>query len=425
MSKNHDLVVTVNRDRRDVVNKSSPNVQQPSKRISEPLVKRVLINNTVIAERETNVQDVAPPAIVTNEEPVPTSTPSAPPSHNATERRPIRVSSSATNRRANTSQDVEVTSLRNALRRLPVLKEEDRRKVLTIAEYRFEKHSQKFAHELQDLIGTVEHAQKERQKQYDLENKVAFLKEKLMVLEQALSLHKKRLDDIFPALQESHTKVMASRKRSIELNNICLAAGREVHGQSYSPPSSVRSEIHEQLKVLTTETKRLKEMKRLSLDEFKQLTAEQRRMQHEKQKHEIEEQVIKSATPEPDEQLRPPTPEPLAKNDEECQSNTNKTEVPQQSATEPDVEPRQYAKSAPTSRSVSPSVVTEQQEQHGVTQEAPAALGCEVKTQFKQYSSPLASLKDQSALNIPDGVICPYQMRGECIDQDCKFDHFK
>lgn len=93
--------------------------------------------------------------------------------------------------------------------------------------------SQKFAQELQDLIGTVENAQKERQKQYDLENKVAFLKEKLMVLERALSLHKRRLDDIFPALQESHTKVMASRKRSIELNNICLSVGREIQGQSY------------------------------------------------------------------------------------------------------------------------------------------------------------------------------------------------
>lgn len=93
--------------------------------------------------------------------------------------------------------------------------------------------SQKFAQELQDLIGTVENAQQERQKQYDLENKVAFLKEKLMVLERALSLHKKRLDDIFPALQESHTKVMASRKRSIELNNICLSVGRETQGQSY------------------------------------------------------------------------------------------------------------------------------------------------------------------------------------------------
>lgn len=138
MSINHDLIVTVNRDRRDVVSKISPNVQQPSKRIFEPLVKRVLINNTVIAERETNVQDVTPPAIVANDEQPPTSTFGT--THNATESRPVRVSSSVTNRRANASQDLEVTSLREALRRLPILREEDRRRVLTIAEHRFEKH---------------------------------------------------------------------------------------------------------------------------------------------------------------------------------------------------------------------------------------------------------------------------------------------
>lgn len=145
--------------------------------------------------------------------------------------------------------------------------------------------------------------------------------------------------------------------------------------------------------MLTTETKRLKEMKRLSLDEFKQLTADQRRLQHERQKHEIEEQLVKSATPEPDEQLRPPVAESPPTNDI-CPNNTNETVVPQQTAPELDVEPRQYAKSAPTSRSVSPLVVTEQ-DQHGVTQEAPAALACEIKSQFKQYTSPLVSLKDQ------------------------------
>lgn len=101
--------------------------------------------------------------------------------------------------------------------------------ILTI----FFSHSQKFAHELQDLIGTVENAQAERQRQYDLENKVAFLREKLAVLERALTLHKKRLNVIFPELQESHAKVMSSRQRSIELNNLCIAIGREVQGSGY------------------------------------------------------------------------------------------------------------------------------------------------------------------------------------------------
>lgn len=134
-------------------------------------------------------------------------------------------------------------------------------------------------------------------------------------------------------------------------------------------------------------------MKRLSLEEFKQLTAEQRRLQHERQKHEIEEQLVKSVSPQFDEQLRPPTAEPPPTNDE-CQYNTNENMEPLRTAPELDLEPKQYAKSAPTSRSVSPSVVSEQ-DQHGLTQEAPAALACEIKSQFQQYTSPLVSLKDQ------------------------------
>lgn len=417
--KSHELVVTVNRDRRDVIDLKSPNsaTQHPTKRGPDPLVKRVLINNAVLADRE----NVIPRSNIVQE-----VCDKQPPTLNAgtsDETEPaVDDGNDANERKETPSQDVEANS---ALKRLPSLKEEDRMRVLRIAENRFEKHSQKFAQELQELIGTVEHAQNERQKQYDLENKVAFLKDKLAILERALSVHKKKLDGIFPALQESHAKVMSSRKRSIELNNLCLSIGREIHGSGYSPPSTARSEIHEQLKVLTTETKRLKEMKRLSLDEFKELTAEQRRIQHEKQKHAIEEQLAKSATttPEPPDHTRVPSLEHLPLNDDGSRSDTNESLLPK-NPSEMEVELKQYAKSAPASRSASP-IEAPEDESYPAIQEAPAVLACESRTRFEKYLSPLASLKNQSAQNIPDGVICPYQMRGECIDQDCKFDHLK
>lgn len=417
--KNHEIIVTINRDRRDVVdlNSLSSNnnqhvIQQQKKRVSDPLVKRVLINNTVIAERE-NI------------------TPRDSNTHEVRDQQPLTDKDIAltemdtldnVDKKANQCQEdfVHEPEANLALKRLPSLGVEARLEVLKIAENRFEKHSQKFAQELQELIGTVEHAQKERQKQYDLENKVGFLKDKLAVLERALCLHKKRLDEIFPELQESHTKVMSSRKRSIELNNLCLSIGREVHGPRYSPPSSARTEIHEQLKVLTTETKRLKEMKKLSLEEFKELTAEQRRMQQDRKKHEIEEQLTKTVlTAEPPDQIMEPQPFIHDGN----QSDTDEP-IFTRNPSDTEVEQKLHTKSMPSSRSESP-IATPQPDGYPSVQEAPAVLEGSCGTRFKKYTSPLASLKNQSALNIPDGVLCPYQMRGECFDQDCKFDHLK
>lgn len=424
-AKSPELVVTVNRDRRDVVDLKSTNStvpshpqivqQQPAKRGSEPLVKRVLINNAVIAERENVTPRSSKDQKINDKQP--------PPIDNA------KISGET---KSIVDDDIKqchnpTVEVSSALRHLPALNEEDRLSVLRIAENRYEKHSQKFAHELQDLIGTVENAQAERQRQYDLENKVAFLREKLAVLERALTLHKKRLNVIFPELQESHAKVMSSRQRSIELNNLCIAIGREVQGSGYSPPSTARSEIHEQLKVLTTETKRLKDMKRLSLEEFKELTTEQRRVQHERQKHAIEQELVKSGTttPESPDQKPKPSLEHAPSKDDGSRSDTNESAWSKNSYEMHGVS-KLYAKSAPASRSASPvEDVPEQDSDPGTMETAAADITCTGGTRFAKYTSPLASLKNQSALNIPDGVICPYQMRGECIDQDCKFDHLK
>lgn len=282
-------------------------------------------------------------------------------------------------------------------------------------------HSKRFREELQELIGTVENAQYERQKQYDLENKVAFLREKLTVLERALAVHKLRCTKIFPTLQESHTRVMASRKKSIELNNLCQAIGREVQGKSYSPPSGLRGEIHQRLKVLTSETKQLKNMKKLTLEEFKKCLFEQRRRQYEEQVQEEAPRIDPQPEPSPVVQEEPAVEQEPAGPEKASPQQEEVVIAKSEPAPVEPVEVKPCARSAPASRSTSPLVVLDS-DKTTVTQEAPAVLSSEPTwSRFEKYSSPLTSLR--SAPHIPDGVICPYQMRGECVDKDCKFEH--
>uniref|UniRef100_A0A182N2F6 Zf-C3H1 domain-containing protein n=1 Tax=Anopheles dirus TaxID=7168 RepID=A0A182N2F6_9DIPT len=47
----------------------------------------------------------------------------------------------------------------------------------------------------------------------------------------------------------------------------------------------------------------------------------------------------------------------------------------------------------------------------------------EPEFRIEKYTSPLTSLK-QGAQNIPTGILCPYELGGQCVDQDCKFEHF-
>ncbi|XP_053683459.1 uncharacterized protein LOC128733717 [Sabethes cyaneus] len=423
--KNHDLVVTVNRDGRDVQDVSNPvpipaKNQSSTKQDSDTLFKRVLINNTVIAESRSNSQPIVkpqnPPVEETKDQSTSVTSTSSPVKENTDSTVPVvRNAPASPKRKVGSAQtDQDITTLREALRRMSTIKEENKQKVLTIAEYRSEKHNQRFNKELQDLIATVENAQHERQKQYDLENKVAFLKEKLMVLESALALHKGRIELIFPALQQSHSKVMSSRKKSIELNKLCLEIGRSVKGPDYESPSTVHNEIHEQLKILTTETKKLKNMKRLSLDEFKQITAEQRQTLQAVQRRQP---VETNAPQEPAVTSTPTVSENLPIKSHETPDKDQKD------ATSPvkNEEPKRFTSDAPASRSTSPTV----RRPVAIREAPPLAAALESQTRLGKYTSPLASFKDQSALNIPDGVICPYQMRGECVDQDCKFEHFQ
>uniref|UniRef100_A0A182WEJ8 Zf-C3H1 domain-containing protein n=1 Tax=Anopheles minimus TaxID=112268 RepID=A0A182WEJ8_9DIPT len=42
---------------------------------------------------------------------------------------------------------------------------------------------------------------------------------------------------------------------------------------------------------------------------------------------------------------------------------------------------------------------------------------------IEKYTSPLMFLK-QGAQNIPTGILCPFELGGQCVDRDCKYEHF-
>ncbi|XP_055624853.1 uncharacterized protein LOC129767721 [Toxorhynchites rutilus septentrionalis] len=424
VDRNSDtLVVTVNRDGRDVIDKcNSSSMAAPlsqsnqtvlsTRRDSDTLVRRVLINNTVVAGVSSITTGNVTPSDVNHDAKQPsTNPPMVEANSNQTE----------TLDRMKPKDDdtlgldnLEKMSLQNTLKRIKSIREEERARVLATVEKHFERHSQKFGRELQDLIVNVENAQHEREKQYGLENKIDFLKEKLSVYERALSLLKQKLGRLFPALHESHNKVMTSRKRSIELSKMCLAIGRQVKGPSYDVPAN--DGIRKQLKVLTSETKRLKNMTKLSLEEFKRKTDEQRQRQRE---------LLHQRASE----------NPLVVSEVSVSQSVDQSSIQTERSNEPvaldmqstnvEKESKPLAKSAPASRSASPVDSQEHNSSAVAAQEAPAVLSCEGRLPFGKYQSPLASLKNQSAQKVPDGIICPYQMRGQCVDRECKFEHFQ
>lgn len=174
-------------------------------------------------------------------------------------------------------------------------------------------------------------------------------------------------------------------------------------------------------------------MKRLSLEEFKELTTEQRRVQHERQKHAIEQELVKSGTttPEPPDQKPKPSLEHAPSKDDGSRSDTNESAWSKNSS-EMHGASKLYAKSAPASRSASPvEDVPEQDSDPGTIETAAADIACKGGTRFAKYTSPLASLKNQrlvteielilkhlfflycgdSALGIQSFVINPFVMR--------------
>lgn len=122
----HEIVVTVNREGRDVVTVDKP-VPPPAKQ-TDTLIKRVLINNTVT---QATVRAPVPPQPQEEEEAK--DTPSKTVVEQVRQKSPSRVV-------GRKEDDPDLATLREALRRLPRIKEDDRHRVLKLAEARYENH---------------------------------------------------------------------------------------------------------------------------------------------------------------------------------------------------------------------------------------------------------------------------------------------
>lgn len=133
VDKNHEIVVTVNRDGRDVTMPPT----SPSTPKQDTLIKRVLINNTVTAGSgkivpQATVATVRAPATVPQEtKDEGSKIVAAAPVAEVRQKSPTK---------AVGTDDPDLATLREALRRLPRIKEDDRHRVLKLAEARYENH---------------------------------------------------------------------------------------------------------------------------------------------------------------------------------------------------------------------------------------------------------------------------------------------
>lgn len=120
--KSHEIVVTVNHEGRDVV--TVDKLVPPPAKQTDTLIKRVLINNTVT--QATVRAPVPQPQEEAKDTPSKTV-------EQVRQKSPSRVV-------GRKEDDPDLATLREALRRLPRIKEDDRHRVLKLAEARYENH---------------------------------------------------------------------------------------------------------------------------------------------------------------------------------------------------------------------------------------------------------------------------------------------
>lgn len=144
--------------------------------------------------------------------------------------------------------------------------------------------------------------------------------------------------------------------------------------------------IREQLKVLTNETKRLKNMTKLSLEEFKRKTDEQRRKQQELlfqrgggNQPTMSEASASQRGDHSSMQEEPP----------------NETVVLDMQSKPIGADDKLQAKNEPASRGASPVDSQERESTVVTAQEAPSTWDRESRLPFGKYMSPLASLQNQ------------------------------
>ncbi|XP_053679186.1 uncharacterized protein LOC128730179 [Anopheles nili] len=381
------------------------------------------------------------------------------------------------------SQDPVERKLHQLRSSIPNLSEASRNRLLATIEKHFEKHSGVFLNELEKQNATIREAQQERRDLYQIDNRIDLLREKLNILERVRERQRHRSVETFTSLERMRRKILTSRKRSSDLKRMCCQIGYAIVGNSYQLPSSSQGDIvQQQLRVLIAETQKLKNIRKPTLEEFKnEMVANQKRKlqtceetwreNDEQRALDDQSEDVSCIESEPvnkmDEEQSPgecfdSQPKPVSAdsaiidNPEEDQPSLDTLEsdmptaetgkvVSKQAINVMDTESIEILKAEdhePIEEKVQIASLVQQNVillQEQTIPSAPtnptADLGdiMLVKSdavseagevfRFGKYSSPLVALK-QGAQNIPTGIICPYELGGQCVDRDCKFEHF-
>ncbi|XP_058065515.1 uncharacterized protein LOC131215147 [Anopheles bellator] len=378
-------------------------------------------------------------------------------------------------------QDPVLRKLHQIKSRLPSISEEGRSRLLLTTERHLVKHSDFFLRQLEQHNTMLVEVQQERQELFQLENRIELMREKLASLERIHDDRRKRSFESITNVQTSHRRIVADRKRSVELARVCVTIGRLVLGDAYQPPSA-SAEVHlqEQLRILVNETKQLKFIRKPTLEEFKSRILANRRTvlvadsvrvdsapvvepkpddtqktEHdpmqtpsmaeaqgtsfdlqalESQAHQLE---PSTGTADQDEFANPERPgeEELPRSDTEVPAETepmlighveptmNKSNTSHEAANEPNATPSECTGNDAQQDLTNRSEVVESmpgKPVHG------SEDGFSEPLRFTEYKSPLVSLKQPGALNTtPNGILCPYELDGQCVDRDCKYDHLR
>uniref|UniRef100_A0A182UKV0 Zf-C3H1 domain-containing protein n=1 Tax=Anopheles melas TaxID=34690 RepID=A0A182UKV0_9DIPT len=390
---------------------------------------------------------------------------------------------------------------------LPNLTEASRNRLLLTAETQLENHSDSFLSDLEQHNATIIEAQQARRELYHIESRIDLLREKLALLEKVHERQRVRTRDTLANLHTTRKKILSGRKRSGELERMCIQIGRAVKGESYQMPVGANGrEVQQQMRILIAEMQQLKSIRKPTLEEFKvemianhkrrlanaydneqseerqQVVPEEEQEEQEEDEEEAEEQEEEVQSPPVDsavvdaeqkcasemseqtEELCEAGPQTVP-NEEIEQEDAEGVQEPSEQLEQLDMQSIEAAKEAESdSKPLEPlsvqtdapaaadkddqensaTVQAEPQSEVQMWQEKETVLPAPVPDQcqmddtangtdelvvgeayrIEKYTSPLMSLK-QSAQNIPtDGILCPYELGGQCVDRDCKYEHF-
>uniref|UniRef100_A0A2M4A9X5 Putative serine/threonine-protein kinase kinx n=1 Tax=Anopheles triannulatus TaxID=58253 RepID=A0A2M4A9X5_9DIPT len=168
-------------------------------------------------------------------------------------------------------QDPVLRKLNQIRNRLPTLSDQGKSRLLITTEKHLEKHSNIFLRQLEKHNATLSAVQEERRNLYQLENRIELLRERLAMLERTRDQMRAQSMESFGSMQSSHRKIVADRKRSIELRKVCIDIGRVILDESYVPPSTPSDDLlQEQWRILVKETKQLKDIRKPTMQEYKE-----------------------------------------------------------------------------------------------------------------------------------------------------------